>query len=126
MVEKVSIYLYWERPDGLARHSSDPCVYRMGPYVRSHRRHFLQQSEYTTSVQLEDGELKYVAHETSLSSQLVHKDVLWKFDLPSTERLRVLQLLHNYNLNEFSLFDSLESMLGTLALQELKFQNRKI
>jgi hypothetical protein len=47
------------------------------------------------------------------------QDVLWKFNLPSTERLKVLQLLNDYNLNAFSLFDSEETLLETLWFREL-------
>jgi hypothetical protein len=48
------------------------------------------------------------------------QDVLWKFNIPSTERLKVLRLLNDdYNINAFSLFQSEESLMETMALREL-------
>jgi hypothetical protein len=48
------------------------------------------------------------------------QDVLWKFNIPSTERLKVLRLLNDdYNINAFSLFGSEESLMETMALREL-------
>ena len=94
----------------------------MGPYVKAHPRHFLQQAEYTIGVEF-DAEWKYTPHERAFGKDSVHPDALWKFDLPASERVRVLKLLDVYNLNEFSLFDSIESMLGTLALRELSFRD---
>ena len=41
-----------------------------------------------------------------------------EFNLPSTERTKVLQLLNGYNLNAFSLLDSVETLLETIWLQE--------
>jgi hypothetical protein len=41
------------------------------------------------------------------------QDFLWKYNLPSCERLEVLRMLDAYNLNAFSLFGSDESLLET-------------
>jgi hypothetical protein len=43
---------------------------------------------------------------------------LWKFELPSTEREKVLRVLSDYNLNAYSLFSSEESLLETMWIQE--------
>jgi hypothetical protein len=47
------------------------------------------------------------------------QDVLWKFNLPSTERIKILNVLNDYNLNAFSLFDSAESLMETMWLREM-------
>jgi hypothetical protein len=45
---KISIYAYSEMPKGFkVTGSRNSWIRRMGPYVRTHRRHFLQQSDYT-------------------------------------------------------------------------------
>ena len=46
------------------------------------------------------------------------RDTLWKFNLPSTERVKVLRLLNEYNLNAFSLLDSEETLLETMWFRE--------
>jgi hypothetical protein len=47
------------------------------------------------------------------------QDVLWKFVIPAKKRLKVLTQLDKYNLNAFSLFDSEESLMETLAFREV-------
>jgi hypothetical protein len=44
---------------------------------------------------------------------------LWKFILPWTERAKVLHLLNDFNLNAFSLFQSEEALMETMATSEL-------
>jgi hypothetical protein len=49
---KRSIYAYCERPRGMkAGAVGAPTMRALGPYVRSHRRHFRQQSNYTICVE---------------------------------------------------------------------------
>jgi len=52
----------------------------------------------------------------------IRQDVLWKFSIPWTERVKVLKLLDDYNLNAFSLFESDESLMETLAVREMEFK----
>jgi hypothetical protein len=121
VAERVSIFVFLERPEGFKTFSigsPSPSIWRFGPYVRSHRRHFLQQSDYTMCI-VRDGEWRYAAHEDAFARDDAHQDLLWKFNVPSSERLRVLQSLDAYNLNAFSLFGSEESLMETMALREL-------
>ena len=46
------------------------------------------------------------------------QDFLFKFDIPSSERIGVLRRLDEYNLNAFSLFDTEETMLETMWFRE--------
>ena len=46
---------------------------------------------------------------------------VWKFNIPSTERLRVLQMFDEDNLNAFSLFRSEQSLMEAIALKKLHF-----
>lgn len=49
---------------------------------------------------------------------LGHPAFCWKFTIPVTERMRVLAVLDEHNLNAFSLFGSEESLMETLAARE--------
>jgi hypothetical protein len=60
-------------------------------------------------------------HESMVDLSESHQDRLWKFNIPWTERLKVLRILDTYNLNAFSLFDSEESLMETMALRTLEF-----
>lgn len=124
----VSIYTLAELP--LQAYSSElPRVYRFSPNVRTHRRHFLQQSNYTMCL-IHDNEAgwRFVSHEAQAFAGPDHLDhpnfELNKFNIPATERLKVLKKLDDYNLNAFSLFGSEESLMETMAIREMEFEER--
>ncbi|MFH1023046.1 MAG: FRG domain-containing protein [Planctomycetota bacterium] len=127
--EKVSLYVLWESTGkGKSWTSAQPYIWSLGPYVRSHRRHFLQQCEYTicveerrkTSERVE--EWYYMPHESVFKDNTEEQDLLWKFSIPSSERLKVLKILDNLNVNALSLFGSEESLMETMAMREIEFR----
>jgi hypothetical protein len=123
-VEKRSIFAYCESPNGIKGGAvGEPAIRTLGPYVRSHRRHFRQQSIYTIC-QSFDPQLgwRYDSHQHVFDRARPGQDFLWRFDLRSDERLVILQLLNKYNLNAYSLFDSEEALLETMWLQEQVFK----
>ncbi len=127
-IEKVSIYVFLESTSeiGLKSGSSnEPGIYRFGPYVKTDRRHFIQQSQYTICI-LHDGEWRYVPHEKAFARNDQSQDVLWKFNIPYSERLKVLKLLDSYNINALSLLGSTESLMETMALREIEFRDKKL
>jgi hypothetical protein len=117
--EKRSIYVYCEAPQGTKGGVvGEPTIRPIGPYVRSHARHFRQQADYTICGRF-DNDLGWVfsPHEPVFGGR-GRQDFLWKFNLPSTERLNVLRSLDDHNLNAFSLFDSEETLLETMWVRE--------
>lgn len=53
--EFVSIYCYLEHAEvGKIRSSNQPAIYVLGPYVKVHKRHVLQQSQYTMCIELDN------------------------------------------------------------------------
>ena len=117
-----SIYVYCEHPNlckGLS--SFEPTMIRHGHYVRAHRRHFLQQSEYTSCL-LFKAPVRFIRHDSVFNTSKRGQDLLWKFNIPMSERPKILRLLDAHNLNAFSLFGSEESLMETLALRELEFR----
>lgn len=125
---KVSIYAFSEMPKGFKGTSSGkPWIRRVGPYVRTHRRHFLQQCDYTMCAVFSGGETSrwhFAKHEDAFGHANIHQDVLWKFNIAWTERLKVLKLLDDYNLNAFSLFESEETLMETLAVRVMDFRSK--
>jgi hypothetical protein len=97
-----------------------PVVYRQGPYVNTHRRHFLQQSEYTLCLGF-DTEWRFEQYHKVFDDGLHQQGICWKITIPVSERVKVLQELGEYNVNSFSLFGSEESLVDTLAAQEFSF-----
>jgi hypothetical protein len=111
----VAIYAFIERPTNMKSGSSTrPSITGLGPHVRTHRRHFLQQCEYTVCMGF-DGAWRFVDHEIVLKNPEEGQDLLWKFIVPGSERSKVLRLLDSHNLNAFSLFGSEETLMDMLA-----------
>jgi len=118
--KKRSIFAYCEWP---TRDKSVSPGFRriraLGPYVRTHRRHFLQQSVYTVCESLDANDnWQYDSHQKVFENADREQAYLRKFDIPSVERVKVLRLLGEFNLNSYSLFGSEESLLETLWIRE--------
>ncbi len=118
----VSIYAFLEYASGAKIYPhSGPLIAGLGPNIRTHRRHFLQQCEYTICLS-RDTEWRYAKHEEAIAEGGDSQDLLWKFTIPSHERIQVLKLLDEHNINSFSLFGSEESLMETIKLRELYFR----
>lgn len=124
-IKNVSIYAYIEHAGkGKSHYGLDPLIATLGPNIRTHARHFLQQCEYTICT-MSDGENHYyVCHENVFSENEGEQDLLWKINIPSSERFEVLAYLDSININAFSLFGSEESLMETLALREFHLRER--
>jgi len=59
------------------------------------------------------------AHQGVFNIKSSDQDLLWKIEIPASERVNVLRFLDKFNLNAFSLFDSEESLIETLAFREI-------
>lgn len=122
----VSIYAFCEYTVGHKSGSSNtPRITGLGPYVRSHRRHFQQQSQYTICTVHRNSEHAYAYHEDAFAATKEDQDRLWKFNIPASEREKVLKRLEQYNINAFSLFGSEESLMEALTFRELLFRTRR-
>lgn len=122
--DKVSVFAFCERPTGIKGGGSNEAqIFRLGPNVRAHRRHYLQQGEYTICLRWElDVPWRFVPHETVFSRNDATQDVLWKFNIPWAERIKVLKSLDDHNVNAFSLFESDEALLETIGLRRLTLE----
>lgn len=119
--EKVSIYVYQESPAGHKGWSfQEPHIRRLGPYITSDKRHFLQKSEYTVCLIYKNkyNEWIYSEHEQVFANQRGNQDLLWKYNIPISERNKVLKELEEYNLNLYSVFGSDESLMATMASRQ--------
>jgi hypothetical protein len=118
---KRSIYVYCAGAVG-GRTLYKPMIVPLGPYVHTHHRHFRQRSEYTFCGNFVewDAQWRFDSHEKVFGNRhpSPNQDLLWKFDVPSSERDKVLGILSDYNLNAFSLFGSEESLLETMWFRE--------
>ncbi|MDE2365047.1 MAG: FRG domain-containing protein, partial [Hyphomicrobiales bacterium] len=117
--EGVAIYAYVERPGGMKLSSSDHAqIVVAGPNVRTHQRHFRQQSCYTMSVHYKEGEWHYVPHHEGITPGAA-QDRIFKFTMPIECRMQVLSELDRHNLNAYSLFGTEEALMQTLWFREI-------
>ena len=118
--ERVAIYVYQEYTGrGKLSSSNTPQIHALGPNVRSHPRHFLQQSEYTVAARFIEGSWQLVKFDSFFEVSDDTQDKLLKLTAPASDRIDVLKQLDTYNLNEFSLFQTEEALLSTIAIREL-------
>ena len=99
---------------------NDATIVGCGPTIKTHKRHFLQQAQYTYCKKPVGDEYVYCNHEEAFNRDDPEQDILKKFIIPKTERSKVLKKLNMMNINAYSLFGSEESLLETLAYQEIK------
>ena len=119
-VKSVAVYAYQEYPGvGKFRSSSAPSIHRLGPYVSAHKRHFLQQSQYTFCTEIVDEAVRYTKHQSVVSRNNQEQDLLWKFIIPVSERRSFLARLNRMNINSFSLFGSEDILVETIALSDI-------
>jgi hypothetical protein len=116
---EVVIHAYRERPVNFKVGGGDyPQIISFGPLIKTHKRHFRQQSRYTTCVRYIDGQWFFVAHDSVFGlKDNLQQDLLWKITIPAKERLKALRYFDKFNLNEFTLFDSEEGLLEMLAMR---------
>jgi hypothetical protein len=114
--ERVAIYVYQEfAGHGKASSSDRSQIHTLGPNIRTHQRHFLQQAEYTTALRYEQTGWRLAKHSEVFLGGPPDQDHLWKLTAPSNEARTVLNQLETYNINAFSLFQSEDALLATLA-----------
>ena len=120
---RVAIYGFVERP-GFSKISSvvAPAIVGAGPFVKSHPRHFTQQARYTYCLKY-DEQWKYVSQQLVFDSDPAsltnHQDVLYKFTLPASEKCEVMKELHRFNITAWTLFQTEESLMKTMAFKTM-------
>jgi FRG domain len=118
---EASLYAYIETPLGSKGGiAGAPMITVLYPYVRTHKRHFLQQSHYTIATKLtkdEKNDRTFVPHETVFAEGQVRQDVLIKIVIPRSLRLEILNKLETYNINFYSLFQSEDALVKSLGLK---------
>jgi len=122
----VAIFAYVEYIGGAKfSHPEEPRIVGCGPYVASHKRHFNQQSAYTVCRKQVNNEYYYCSHEDAFVRNNLTEDLLIKYVIPRSERDKVLEKLHLMNITAYSLFGSEDSLMETLAFEEIDQRGRR-
>jgi hypothetical protein len=126
-VERVSIYAYCDLvhtyPLSIRSYmQGGPMIHHHGPDISTHARHTLQKCHYTTCTRFDktDNQLRITPHDHERDRAHMHEqDVLWKFNIPVTERIKVFSMLRKQGIDAFSLFNSPETLAEKLAFEVL-------
>jgi len=130
--DMASVFVFIETPTGnKSGFLHEPQIFQYGQHCRTHKRHFLQQACYTIAAKLytEDGAMEpsFVRHQKIFSQGNNDQDLLFKINIPCSERIKILSHLDEYNVNHFSLIQSEESLVRMVAFREMeKYFNSSI
>lgn len=117
--EHVAIFCFVEYgTKGKIHRGNEPHIATKGPYARSHKRHFLQQCDYTICTKHDDARLRYANHEDAFASEHDDQDILWTITAPVSIATEVLAELDSMNINALSLFDSEDGLINTIAFRQ--------
>jgi hypothetical protein len=115
----VAVYAYREWASRFKSGGSNTAeIVSFGPLIKTHQRHFRQQSRYTACIKFLNGQWYFGPHD-DVFGKIDHlkQDLLWKICIPASERLKVLRFCEKVNLNAFTLFDSEEALLEQQAMR---------
>jgi hypothetical protein len=120
----VAIYSYREytgrEKGGLTGESN---IVGCGPIIRTHKRHYAQQAEYTYCRKKEYDKWYYSSHEQAFEASMRDQDVIEKFVLPSCIRKEVLAELDAMNINAYTLYGTEEGLAEMLANREYAYES---
>ncbi len=124
-VEDVAVFVYLESETGMKTGDVDaPTIQHLGPYVTTHRRHYLQQSEYTICTEGTGRLVHYAPHKAVVARTDNSQDLLWKLIISVSERRTFIENLQRMNINPFSLFGSEEALMEDINLSEIFLRER--
>lgn len=115
--------------DKLQASGSNAHLFVVGQYLRTHPRHYLQQSRYSLCVQLKVEQVcgnrrvdyKFLPHDQVLTGS-ANNDLVAKIIVPACERKAALMELDSMNINPYSLYASEDSLIRTVARREMLFR----
>ncbi len=115
----VSIYIYLECLHGKIWDNQSPGITKLGPYIKTHKRHYLQQSTYTVCTFNENDTWYYGNHEDVFSYKDESQDLLWKLIIPKCKRREFITKLESMNINSFSLFQTEDALMEHIFTSEI-------
>jgi len=122
--KRVSIYAYIEYIGiGKTIEGNGPIIATVPENELFDKRHSLQQSSYTTCIEDTSSEITFSSHEKAFPKSDSDENLLWKFTLPSSDRLAVLAELDKMDIHSYKLFDTEESLMETLKVRVFNLKN---
>jgi hypothetical protein len=102
-------------------HKETPRICNLGHTIRAHKRHYMQQAEYTYCVKATDEAGLIFAPHSDGQGQYIKK-----YTLPTSERKKVLKSLQEMNITAYTLFGTEDSLIKMLTVDEYLIHNQRI
>lgn len=117
--DEIAIYSFREYSGkGKSSCASNSTIIGCGPTIRTHKRHYVQQAEYTYCRKKISNVWHYSSHKEAFKATKNEQDLLQKFTLPAKLRSKVLSDLDAMNINAFTLYGSEEGLAEMLFNRE--------
>ena len=104
--------------DHMQTASSAQHLFVIGPYMRTHPRHHLQQSQYTMCVKLAENDYSFCRHDEAFVGIGAVRAKLIRILISADQRILALKNLDLMNINPFSVYGSEESLMRTIAQRQ--------
>jgi hypothetical protein len=129
-VENAAVFAFIKAPKGVEGGVvGGPRIKPIRMDVRTDKKHFLQQATYTVCTEVK-GKLDqrsphvFVSHERVHEKASKRQDIVLKIDIPQANRVDFLSRLDEANINEFSLVQSEDALMKTLAFRRIEKAGR--
>jgi hypothetical protein len=117
--DNVAIFAYREYLGGPKGYRGDRAhIKACGRWASVHSRHIRQQSMYTIALRNDSGTVRFCDYESAVRErpfEFLRYDEIVKFEIPASEREHALRDLRLMNVTEFSLFDTTDALVKTVA-----------
>lgn len=115
----VAIFLYVEFPARPTKiiHPDEPTIITLECNPPSVPRHVKQKTKYTVCMRESKGQ--FSSHEDVFLKNQTRQDLLMKYVIPGSERDNVFKKLSSKGITAHSLFESDDSLMETLAFEEI-------
>jgi len=119
--DRVAVYAYVEMPRSTkVLSAAETRITCIRPHVAAMKQHLWQQSCYTICTKPDNGDHVFICHEDIFKRGGRRQDLLFKITMPRSERLEALSDLQEMNITRYSLFQTEEALMKTLAFETLE------
>lgn len=119
----VSIYCYSEMPNNYkVRQYKKGSIYIFNQNEAGFKRHTSQESRYSFCLKLNENNNynpMFLKHDLIPKHLEANQDIIWKFNIPYSERKKVWKILSTKNIDSYELFGSDDSLVQSIATKIL-------
>ena len=124
--ERACVYAFIETPEGgKSFREGDATIHAVGQYITTHIRHYTQKANYTIATRWDRDQKKhfFCSHHDSSPPVVGSQNVLVKITFPGTDRIKALKELDDYNINQYTLYQSEDALVRSLGMRAFELES---